>query len=237
MQSAPHVNFELRAEARSGFGKGNARKSRRAGKVPAVVYRAGQPATSVLLSEEELQAGLRLAKSYNVLVGVAGIRDQSVTCLIREIQRHPMTRAIEHVDLYEVQDGDMTTIDVPVSTTGRAAGVRAGGTLRLLVRTVKVKCSPMTMPQQIEIDVTNIDVNQFVTVSQLPTPAGSTVVYRNDFNVVAVEGKRLSKAEAAAEAAAAAAAAAKPAAKGAAKPAAAAAKPAAAAAAKPAAKK
>lgn len=236
MQSAPQVLFTLRAQDRSEFGKGAARRARREGNVPAVVYRAGEPSRSLLLSEKELLDGIRSAPTRNVLVGLLD-GDTVHTCLVRDVQRHPVSRAIEHVDLFEVTSDDVTTVDVPLVTTGKAAGVRAGGTLRLLVRTVKVRCSPLQMPGSIELDVTNLETGVFVKASQLAAPEGAQILFRRDYNVVTVEGKRVTKEEAAQAAAAAAAAAKAPAGKAAAKPAAAAAKAPAAAAAKPAAKK
>ena len=237
MQSAPEVSFTIQAQPRTEVGKGAARRARQAGTIPAVMYRSGNPATSLAIPAKELLDGLRVHVNRNVLIGVqAG--DRTVTCLVRDIDRHPVTRNIEHVDFYEVMADDVVTVDVPVTNSGRAAGVRAGGTLRQLVRSVKVRCSPLAIPATIDLDVSNLNIGEFILASQLPTPAGTQVVFARDYNVITVEGKRISKEEAAAAAAAAAAATdakAKPGAK--AKPAAAAAKPAAAAAAKPAAKK
>lgn len=233
MQSAPEVSFTIPAQLRTELGKGAARRARRAGIIPAVMYRSGNPAVSLAVPAKVLLDGLRVHVNRNVLIGVqAG--DRTVTCLVRDIDRHPVTRNIEHVDFYEVNASDVVTVDVPVTNSGRAAGVRAGGTLRQLVRSVKVRCSPLAIPASIDLDVTNLNIGEFVLASQLPAPAGTQVVFSRDYNIITVEGKRVSKEEAAAAAAAAAAATdakAKPGAKAAAKPAPA------AAAAKPAAKK
>jgi large subunit ribosomal protein L25 len=225
MQTENRVSFTLNAEPRDAYGKGPARKARRSGKIPAVVYRAGIPSQSLLLQEKELSDGLRANQSRNVLVAVQD-NGKNRTCLVRQVQRHPVSRNIEHVDLYEVESSDSVTVQVPLVATGRAVGVRAGGLLRLLVRNVSVRCSPLSIPSSIEIDVTDLDAGKFIKASQLKPGAGITVTFARDYNVVTVEGKRLSKEEAAREAAAAAAAA-KPAAKAAAKPAAKAAAPAA----------
>lgn len=211
MQTEAKVSFSLTAEPREAYGKGPARRARGAGKIPAVVYRAGSPSQSLLLTEKELSDGLRAAKSRNVLVNVTE-GGNTKTCLVRKVDRHPVSRNIEHVDLYEVTASDSVTVDVPVTSSGRAAGVRAGGTLRLLVRSVKVACSPLSIPGTLDVDVSDLEIGKFIRASELKAPEGVVVTFRRDFNVLTVEGKRLSKEEAAREAAAAQAAA-KPAAK------------------------
>lgn len=223
--SGTQVSFSLRAESRSETGKGVARKARAAGKIPAIVYRGGAMPANIYLDQAEVTNGLRKNVSRNVLIGIDGVRDGQVTCLVREVQRHPVSDAIEHMDLYEVTAADSTVVDVPFVTSGKAMGVKAGGMLRQLVRSVKVKCSPLSIPGTVEFDVSNVDIGDFIKVSALTAPAGAQLVFARDYNVLTVEGKKISKEEAA-KAAAAAAEAAKGA-KGKAKPAA---KPAAAAA-------
>jgi large subunit ribosomal protein L25 len=85
--------------------------------------------------------------------------------------------------------------------TGRAAGTRSGGTLRQLTRSVTVQCASSRIPKSVELDVTPVEVGQFLKVSQVPAPEGVKVLYARDYNVVTVEGKRASREEAAAAAA------------------------------------
>lgn len=226
--SASQVSFSVRAETRSETGKGIARKARQSGKIPAIVYRGGNMPSNVYLDQTEVLSGLRKNVSRNVLIGVEGIRADQITCLVREVQRHPVSHDIEHIDLYEVADGDSTVVEVPFVTVGKSMGVKAGGLLRQLVRSVKVKCSPLAIPAAIEYDITNLDIGEFIKASNLTAPADTQILFARDFNVLTVEGKKISKEEAA-KAAADAAEAVKAkgkAAKPAAKPAAAAAKPA-----------
>lgn len=212
--SVPTFSFTIRAEQRPETGKGAARRVRRAGKIPAVLYRAGNPSQPLAVPAKELLDGLRTNVNRNVLIGVQE-GDRIHTCLIRDIDRHPVTRVVEHVDFYEVEATDVVTVDVPITTSGRSVGVRAGGILRQLVRSVKVRCSPLSIPATIDLDVTNLNVGEFLLASQLPAPTGTQVIFARDYNVVTVEGKRASKEEEAAAAAAAtdAKGAAKPAAK------------------------
>lgn len=208
----------LVATVRSETGKGAARRSRRAGTTPGVLYRSGGDATSLNFQVAELAAIFRKTKDPNsvVTVNVDGV---SHPCLVREVQRHPVSREVVHVDFFEVSTASPVTVEVVVATTGRAAGTRAGGVLRVLARAVNVSCPAGSIPSQIVVDVTNLGVGEFIKASQLQPPAGCSVVFKQDFNVVTVEGKRTAKEEAGAPAAAAPAAggkaapAAKPAAK------------------------
>jgi large subunit ribosomal protein L25 len=156
--SVSQVSFSLRAETRSETGKGIARKARQSGKIPAIVYRGGHMPANVYLDQTEVLSGLRKNVSRNVLIGIEGIRAEQVTCLVREVQRHPVSQNIEHIDLYEVAVGDSTVVEVPFVTTGKSMGVKAGGLLRQLVRSVTLKCSPLAIPANVEYDITSVDI-------------------------------------------------------------------------------
>lgn len=204
--------FTLNAQPRETGKKGFSRKTRAAGGTVGVVYRAGEPASPIRFDAAELATIFRKTANPNVLVDVV-LGDQTRTCMVREVQRHPVSRAVEHVDFYEVSAGSRVRVDVPVKTVGRAAGTRLGGTLRVLSRKITVACDPLDIPDTIEVDVTPLEVGQFVKASQVKAPEGVSLVYSQDYNVVTVEGKRAERGDApAAEGAAPAAAAAAPAA-------------------------
>jgi large subunit ribosomal protein L25 len=212
-------SLELNAIPRPGVGKGIARKARRAGLTPAVLYRAGGAATPVSFNVAELAGIFRKTADPNTLVHVIVEGAAKHLCLVRDIQRDPVSRNVIHVDFYEVKADQPVTVDVAINTVGRALGTRAGGQLRLLARTVRVEAPAGSIPKTIDVDVTPLDVGQFLKVSQVPRPKGVKILFHQDYNVVAVEGKRAVKEDEAAPAAegavaaAPAAAAGKPAAK------------------------
>jgi large subunit ribosomal protein L25 len=189
----------LNATAREGTGKGVARKARKSGHTPGVLYRAGGSATPVSFDVSQLATIFRTTNDPNTLLSVKVDDADERYCLIREVQRDPVSREVLHVDFYEVAKDYVVTVDVALSLTGRAAGTRAGGTLRQLARTVRVECAAAAIPRTIELDVTPVGVNEFLRVSQVPAPAGVKILFARDFNVVTVEGKRGAKEEAAAE--------------------------------------
>jgi large subunit ribosomal protein L25 len=192
----------LSASVRSETGKGAARKSRAAGKTPGVLYRPGSAATPITFDLGALAAIFRKSHDPNTVVTV-DVDGTKHTCLVREIQRHPVSRVVEHADFYSVGAGDRVQVQVAIQPQGKAAGTRSGGTLRLLARKVKVSCPSGSIPKQIDVDVTPLEVGQILKASQMVAPEGVEFLYKQDFNVVTVEGKRQSKAEEAAAAAAA----------------------------------
>lgn len=189
----------LNASTREGTGKGVARKARKAGRTPGVLYRAGGSATPVSFDLKELATIFRKTNDPNTLVSVKVADAAERACLIREIQRDPVSRDVLHVDFYEVDGDYVVTVDVALTLTGRAAGTRAGGTLRQLVRSLTVECAAAKIPRSIELDVTSLEVGQFLKVSDVTAPEGVKVNFSRDYNVVTVEGKRTAKEEASAE--------------------------------------
>jgi len=195
------------ASLRSTTGKGPARKSRKTGQTPGVLYRSGGTATPINFSVAELASVFRKTHDPNTVVSLA-LDGSSRSCLVREIQRHPVSRDVIHVDFYEVDADKMVAVDVVVNPVGRALGTRAGGTLRVLARSLALRAPAGRIPSRIDVDVTNLDVGGFVKASQCLAPEGCSIVYKQDFNVLTVTGKQTAAEAAPAEAAAAPAAAA-----------------------------
>ena len=132
---------------------------------------------------------LHASGNRNTLVTL-GVDDKSYTCLVKVTQRDPATAILLHVDFYEVDDNEEVLVCVPVNPTGRAAGVTAGGKLRLIRRDLDVRCKPANIPATVDVDVTPLGVGDFVRVSAVQAPAGVEIVAPNDFNIVTVVGKR-----------------------------------------------
>ena len=183
------ANVSLNATSRNDLGKGAARKIRAQGLLPAVIYRAGQPATSVSLDPNELETAFRRSGDRNTLVTL-GVDDKSYTCLVKVTQRDPVTANLLHVDFYEVDDNEEVTVRVPVNPTGRAAGVTAGGKLQLIRRDLDIRCKPGSIPASVDVDVTKLNVGDFIRVSSVSAPKGTEIIAPNDFNILTVIGKR-----------------------------------------------
>jgi len=157
------------AEPRTEFGKGPARRSRRAGRVPAIVYGHGTETRHVTLPGHELLMAL---KTPNVLINVDGLTGAGQLALPKAVQRDPIRGLIEHVDLILVRRGEKVTVEVPVQVTG---DVIPGGLLDQQIMRIPVAASAASIPQAIDVDVTRMAVGDSVHASDLTLPEGVTL--------------------------------------------------------------
>ncbi len=165
------ADFRLVAEARTEFGKGSARRTRRAGRIPAVLYGHGQDVVHLSLPAREFAAVLRNGGS-NALITVT-LDGAEHLALTKSVQRDPLTRVHEHVDLLAVRRGERVTVDVPVVVVGEAA---AETLVSVELNTVSVEADATAIPETIEVDVTGRAAGNGVTAADLRLPAGSSVL-------------------------------------------------------------
>lgn len=186
----------LTASVRAGTGKGVARKLRAAGQLPAVIYGGGRDAIPVAVRTAEVEAVFRRTRNRNTLLSLTVNGDEHV-CLVKEAQRHPVSRSLRHLDLYEVDPEATVTVEVNLKPVGTAQGVKMGGRLQIIRRSLQVRCKPGAIPAEIGVDVTGLEIGKFVKVSEVQPPDGVEVLYKNDFNLYSVIGKRGAATEAA----------------------------------------
>lgn len=179
----------MQVAARSGTGKGVARKLRAQGMIPAVIYSKGSDALHVQLNESDLEGIFRRTLNRNTLVSMTVDGTEHV-CLVKAAQRHPVSRRILHVDFYRVSDSETVDVVVDITPTGTAEGVRMGGRLQVIRRSLTVRCLPGSIPAKIEVDVTDLGIGKFIRVSQVAQPEGVEIVSTNDFNLLSVIGKK-----------------------------------------------
>jgi large subunit ribosomal protein L25 len=160
----------LAAEVRRGTGKSVARKVRREGKVPAVVYGLGTESTAVAVPARELQHILHTG-GVNTLINL-DITGKQELVLARQIQRHPVRHTLVHVDLIRVSRDVAIAAEVPIHLIGEPTGVRDGGLLEQVTFTLSVEAKPGNVPQRIEIDVSGLDIGDHLSVADLVLPPG-----------------------------------------------------------------
>ncbi len=179
--------IELGVEPRDTTGKGSARVMRRQGKVPAVLYGAKRPAAHVAVDRKEFETkvgnieGTHLIRLNSPVADLGGL-----LVLVKEVQRHPMTRALLHTDLYEVDVTAKIKLRVPLHFIGRAAGVELGGILQPIRREVEVLCLPTEIPDFLEIDVSALGIHDAVHISDLKPPPGVEIPFDTDEALVTV---------------------------------------------------
>lgn len=208
------ANFELiEAESRSRAGKGVARATRRAGKVPAVIYGARQEPTLIALDPRvvlrELKRGGWRSRLYEINLGTEKTR-----ALMRDVQFHPVTDQPEHVDFQRLAAGERVRVSVAVVFLNDATcpGIKRGGVLNVVRHTVEVACDPDNIPERFEVDLGALEINDNIRFSNLlgVGDARPTITDR-DFVVATIAPPTVSAEALAEDAAAAAAAAAAPA--------------------------
>ena len=168
------------AEPRTEFGKGAARRVRRAGRVPAVLYGHGTDTRHVTLPGHQLLMAL---KTPNVLIQVDGLSGRSQLTLPKAVQRDPIRGRIEHVDLILVRRGEKVTVEVPVQVTGE---VEPGGLLDQQMVRLAVEAEATQIPQAIEVDVAGMDIGAAVHAGELTLPQGVTLMAEPDALVLHV---------------------------------------------------
>jgi len=163
----PEVRIE--AELRTEFGKGAARRTRRAGRVPAVIYGHGAQARHLSLPEHELMLAL---KTPNALLRIEGLPGRSGLALPKAVQRNPIKGVIEHVDLIEVRRGEKVTVEIPVRVTGE---IFPGGLLDQQLVQIAVEAEATHIPDGVDVDVEGMQVGAAVHAKDLDLPEGTTL--------------------------------------------------------------
>jgi large subunit ribosomal protein L25 len=168
------------AEPRTEFGKGAARRTRRAGRVPAILYGHGTDTRHITLPGHDLLMAL---KTPNVLINVDGLQGGGQLALPKAVQRDPIRGLIEHVDLIMVRRGEKVTVEVPVQVTGEQA---PGGLLDQQLVRISVEADAARIPQSIDVDVEGMEIGASVHAGDLTLPEGVTLAAEPDALVLHV---------------------------------------------------
>ena len=170
----------IAAEPRTEFGKGPARRERRAGRVPAVLYGHGTDPRHVSLPGHEVLLALRTA---NVLIRLEGLSGGSELALPKAVQRDAIRGTVEHVDLLLVRQGEKVTVEIPVTVTGEVA---PGGLLDQQLIQISVQAEATHIPPGIEVDIEGMDIGTTINAGDLKLPSGVSLDEEPDVMVLHV---------------------------------------------------
>lgn len=164
----------LAVEIRNDTGKGLARRLRRDGRVPAVLYGHGKATVSLAVEANALEHLLKTSHAgLNTLIDLAGASEvKGRVVLVKELQRHPVAGTLVHADFFEIDTKELLHVSVPIRLTGSAAGVNFGGILEHTMREIELACLPTAIPDSIEIDISHLEVGDAAHVSDLVLPEG-----------------------------------------------------------------
>ncbi|CAL9638546.1 50S ribosomal protein L25 [Actinosynnema sp. ALI-1.44] len=171
----------LAAEERTEFGKGAARRTRRAGKIPAVLYGHGSDPKHLALPALEFARVVR-EHGHNAVLTL-DIDSTSELALTKTVTTHPIKNYIEHVDLLLVQRGEKVTVDVPIVVTGEPA---AATLVTQDLTTVQVEAEALHIPEQIELSIEGVEAGTQIHASDLKLPSGAGLVTDPEALVLAV---------------------------------------------------
>lgn len=176
----------LNAFSRAKTGRTEVKKIRSAGRVPAVIYGRHTKPESLELVARELNDLIHHSVSENILVDLS-VDSKKRLALVQEVQHHPLTGKVLHVDFHEVAENETVTISVPVETTGEAVGVKTGGgILEHVLFKLKVRALPKNLPEQILIDVSDLEVGKTIHIGDIKLPEGVEIIGNKVAPVVTV---------------------------------------------------
>jgi large subunit ribosomal protein L25 len=184
MKSVP-----LKAYPRTQVRRGEVKKLRSVGRVPAVIYGRQAKPQNLELNTKEFTDLIHRSVSENMLVdlSVEGDARSKRLALVQEIQHHPLGDKVLHVDFHEVAENEKVTVQVPLETAGEAAGVKnSGGVLEHVVFKIRVRSLPKDLPEQLVVDVSHLELGKSIHLGDIKPPAGVEILGDKHIAVISV---------------------------------------------------
>jgi large subunit ribosomal protein L25 len=176
----------LIAETGRSTGSANARRMRREEHIPGVVYGQGMSPVSVSVARRDLRIALSGSAGLNTVLDLH-VDGKVYPAIVKDMQRHPVRRTVAHVDFLQVNLNEEIVVAIPVRLEGEAKAVMsAGGLVDPAVDTVDVSTTPRNIPDEIVIDITNMEMDTVITLGDLTFPAGVTPMGEPDLPIVTV---------------------------------------------------
>ena len=166
--------FDLIAELREDQGKGASRRLRHQGKVPAIIYGAGRPPRSLSFDQNKVLQQLENESFYSSVLNIQ-VNDKSQAAILKDLQRHPAKPIIMHMDFQRIVDDVEIKMNVPLHFIGEddAPGVNTGGgAVSRLLNDVEVSCLPKHLPEFLEVDISELELDAMLHLSDIKLPKG-----------------------------------------------------------------
>ena len=183
------ATLRLSAETRSDTGKGAAKKMRRAGRIPAILYGRGQEGVSLSLGNKEVS---HLLANPGAMTNVLELeitdsgKSSKKNILVKKIQKHPFREEVLHMDLLEIALDQKISVMVPIELAGESEGVKMGGILEMKRRELEITSLPNQIPDTIVIDITELQIGDAVHVEDITPPDGAQISFESNFTVLSV---------------------------------------------------
>jgi len=180
--------FEIKAQRRTDVGKGASRRSRHAGYIPAIIYGGDKAPVSLTLSHNEVMKQLEHEGFYSHILTV-NIEGEVEKAVLKDLQRHPYRPAVMHLDLLRVSETQKLHMRVPLHflNENQSPGVKqGGGVVSRHMTEVEISCLPKDLPEFIEVDLVNLNLNEIVHLSDLVLPEGVELLHGSEQNLAVV---------------------------------------------------
>jgi large subunit ribosomal protein L25 len=199
-------SVSLNAFSRTHAGRGEVKKLRTAGRIPAIIYGKQQKPQNLEVTVKDMENLVHHSVSEIVLVDLA-VKDDprpKRLALVQDVQHHALSGKMVHIDFHEVAENEKVTIMVPVETTGEATGVKnGGGVLEHVLFKIKARALPKDLPEFIMVDVSHLEIGQAVHIGDIKAPEGVEILGDKHISVIAVAAPLAEVVETPAEGAAA----------------------------------
>jgi large subunit ribosomal protein L25 len=184
------ANYTFEAESRDQSGKGAARALRRDQKVPAVIYSNGRANVSVTLTEKDITREYKKGGFLNKLVAIK-VNGKDIFAVPKDMQFHPVTDRIEHVDFLQVEKDSVVKVKVPVKVIGtdKSMGIKRGGTLNIVRHEIELFCQPENIPSAVTVDIAKANIGDSIHIDTIALPEGVKPVIQRNFTLVTLTGR------------------------------------------------
>jgi large subunit ribosomal protein L25 len=183
----------LKANKRDTSGTTVSKRLRRQGIVPGVIYGSDQRTYAVQVDTKEFTDLLRKQSSDNFLINleIEGALEKTKLVMVQDVQHHPLSGAVTHVDFHAVKENETVHANIPVELFGTPVGVKEGGVVEHQIHTIEVFCRPADLPEKIVLDITALGVGESLHVRDLPLEKGVETHMDGDVVVVIITEPRV----------------------------------------------
>ena len=177
---------EMTANARKETGKGNARKLRREGKIPGVIYGPSRDPQPLTVDPARVRENLGKNAIVELTIVDGEEELETETAMIKDYQKHVIKDTLLHVDFQAISMDEPISVTVPTKITGTSVGVKEGGVLQQLMREVEIECLPGDIPEFLEVEITELDVGDSFQISDLEPGEEIEILHEADDVLVTV---------------------------------------------------
>ncbi|MBI3998976.1 MAG: 50S ribosomal protein L25, partial [Candidatus Omnitrophica bacterium] len=183
----------LKANQRNGVGKQEVKKIRSQKRIPAVVYGHGIKPTALDVGVDDFLRAIHTKAGENVIIqlSVAGSKGFEKTVVIKEVQHHPVTEAVVHIDFNAISLTEKIKVKVPLHVKGEAPGTKEGGILDVVHHEIEVECLPTHIPERLDADISDLKIGDSIHIRELEFPSGVTPQLSEDEVVVAIHAPKV----------------------------------------------